>query len=166
MLIGYICRCIITFGYLVTMTLCFLLHKLLEFAETELYYKEDKWNIPKMWFSLRPCDFYPVLVKHLCPFKPLSAVQHMNFASLGKLGDQQSLQCAGLHVGHSSGYILPLDWVRELCWVKSGGALQSVVKYIVRNGGRKEKRQQESQPTGCWTLAQPPSVVAIHSLGC
>lgn len=33
--------------------------------------------------------------------------------------------------------------------VKSGGALQSVVKYIVRNGGRKEKRQQESQPTGC-----------------
>lgn len=89
-----------------------------------------------MWFSLGPRDFYPELVKHLCPFKPLSAVQHTNFASLGKLGDRQSLKCAGLHVGHSSGCILPLDWVRELCWAKSGGALQSVVKYIVRNGGR------------------------------
>lgn len=71
----------------------------------------------------------------------------MNFCFLRELGDQQSLKCAGLHVGYSSGYILPLDWVRELCWAKSGGALQSVVKYIVsggvgrRNGSRKASPQ-------------------------
>ena len=95
--------------------------------------------------QLGPRDFYPELVKHLCPFKPLSAVQHMNFASFRKFGNQHPLKCAGLHAGHSSGYILPLAWVRELCWAKSGGALQSVVKYIVRNGGR-EREMAAGEP--------------------
>lgn len=58
--------------------------------------------------------------------------------------------CAGLTLVTVLDLYFAAGLGEELCWAKSGGALQSVVKYIVRNGGRKgEIWQQESQPTGC-----------------